>query len=233
MINGELLRAPRDEAQAFEIAESGWLQRTGLALRSGAQLALNPGDTQQVFYLAIAVDRNGLPRVLDKLERDPDGAELLRTKPAIDSSTVARLRALPAETLGGAYARMLDSNGLDADLFQRPASLPEDIGYVAQRIRQTHDLWHVLTGLGTEIPSEIALQAFSYAQLGQRFSFLIATFGTLFYGLRYPGTLRKARAWYRTGSTLPFLLAVKWEDLWTERLDDVRARFGLTAEARA
>jgi ubiquinone biosynthesis protein Coq4 len=48
---------------------------------------------------------------------------------------------------------------------------------VGQRTRQTHDLWHVLTGLGTDIPGEIALQAFTYEQLHHNFSRLIMSRG--------------------------------------------------------
>lgn len=222
------LKGPRNEAEAQAMAAAGGLSRFLLGWSAGIRLALDTDDTQQVFYLATAVDRDNLPRIMRRLASHPVGRELLEQRPAIDGRTVERLRALPADTLGGAYARMLDKNGLDADLFQRPPSLPDDLAYVAQRVRQTHDLWHVLTGLGTDVPSEIALQAFTFAQLRQRFSLLIAVFGVLFFGLRYPHTLRLTRSWYRRGRKLPYLLAVGWEDLWTERLDDVRARFGLT-----
>ena len=129
--------------------------------------------------------------------------------------------------MGGAYARALAARGLDPDIFQRPPGLPDEIAYVAQRARQSHDLWHVLTGLETDIPGEIALQAFTHAQLGQNFSKLIVRFGLLFYGARYPRAFRMVKRAAAAGRDAKFLLAVRWEDWWADSLADVRARVGL------
>jgi ubiquinone biosynthesis protein COQ4 len=226
----QILAGPSSEAEAMHVALNGtaW-ERGRLALHAGLSLALDPNDTQQVFYLAFAVDRETLPRVWSRLTGDPIGRELVRTQASIDSKHVdfARLRALPADTLGGAYVRALDANGLDPDIFQRPPGLPDELGYVAQRARQTHDLWHVLTGLDTDIPGEIALQAFTHAQLGQNFSKLIARFGLLFFGARYPRVWGLSKRAKRAGQSAKFLLAVRWEDWWADSLAEVRARVGL------
>lgn len=223
-----------DEERAFRIALKGsWLSRRWLALRAGIALARDPSDTKQVFILATAIDGQALPRLRRELEASPGGRELIVAQPSIDSSGVDfdQLRSLPADTIGGAYVRMLDAKGLDPDVFKRPPHLPEDWAYVSQRIRQSHDLWHLLTGLETDVPGEVALQAFTYAQLRLRVSWTIAVFGTLLFSLRYPRMLRMVRSWYRRGRRTPYLLAVGWEKLWNERLDDVRARFGLKLAA--
>jgi len=226
----QVFAGPRDEADAMQVALAGSAAaRLALALRSGLKLALDTTDTRQVFYLAIAVDRETLPRIAARLAADSGGRELLRTQAAIDSKHVdfAALRALPPHTLGGAYASALRVQGLDPDVFQRPPGLPDDLAYVAQRARQTHDLWHVLTGLGTDIPGEVALQAFTHAQLGQNFSKLIVRFGCLVFGLRYPRMWNMVLRARRAGGEAKFLLAVRWEDWWADPLDEVRARVGL------
>jgi ubiquinone biosynthesis protein COQ4 len=226
----DIFEGPSTEAEAMHVALNGtaW-QRLQLGLRSGLKLARNTNDTQQVFYLAFAVDRETLPRVWARLVGDPIGRELVRTHAAIDSKHVdfEWLRALPPDTLGGAYARALAAQGLDPDIFQRPPGLPEELAYVAQRARQSHDLWHVLTGLDTDIPGEIALQAFTHAQLGQNFSKLIVRFGLLFYGAKYPRVFRMVKRAASAGRDAKFLLAVRWEDWWADSLVDVRARVGL------
>jgi ubiquinone biosynthesis protein COQ4 len=225
-----ILSAPRDEAEAMQIALTGTrLERTQLGLRAGIALALDTTDTRQVFYLAIAVDRETLPRVAQRLAADPSGRELMRTRAAIDSKHVdfEALRALPPDTLGGAYSRALQAQGLNPDIFQRPPGLPDDLAYVAQRARQTHDLWHVLTGLSTDIPGEVALQAFTDAQLNQNFSKLIVTFGLTFFGLRYPRMWSMVKRARRAGAEAKFLLAVRWEDWWAAPLSEVRAAVGV------
>lgn len=229
-----LLAGPKNELEAVELALSDRrLWRIWEGVRAGVALALNPDDTQQVFYLAIAVDRETLPLIAERMRAHPSGRELLAHKPAIDKRHVdfAALRALPATTLGGAYARMLEAKNLDPDLFQRPPGLPDDLAYVAQRARQTHDLWHVLTGLDTDIAGETALQAFTYEQLHQNFSRLIVTFGQLFFGAKFPRMKKLVERARLAGAGTPFLLAVAWEELWTEPLSAVRERFRLSDAA--
>lgn len=225
-----ILAGPSSEAEAMHVALTGsaW-KRAQLGARAGLKLALDTNDTKQVFYLAFAVDRETLSRVYARLVEDPVGRELVRSQAAIDSKQVdfERLHALPADTLGGAYARALATKGLDPDIFQRPPGLPDDLAYVAQRARQTHDLLHVLTGLDTDVPGEIALQAFTHAQLGQNFSKLIVIFGLLFFGVRYPRVWNMVKRAHIAGRDAKFLLAVRWEDWWADSLADVRARVGL------
>jgi ubiquinone biosynthesis protein COQ4 len=230
------LIGPMDEARAVRILDRGRpLDRALLGLRAGISLALDTQDTPQVFLLARALDRDALERTLHKLEQSAEGRELIAERPAIDRAHVdfARLRALPAHTLGGAYVRMLDLQGLDPDIFQPPPGLAPELAYVAQRARQTHDLWHLLTGLSTEVPGEVALQAFTFAQLGHRFSLFIVVFGLLIFGLRYPRMFGSSLRLYRLGQNAPFLLAMKWEALWEQPLAEVRTRCGLGQAAEA
>lgn len=225
-----LWSGPKDEAEAARVAISGnAFVRVREGLRAGIALALNPNDTQQVFYLAQAVDQNTPPRLLAGLTSHAEGRTLLRERPAIDSQHVdyAALESLAPDTLGGAYARALRAQGLDPDIFQTPPGLAEEYAYVAQRIRQTHDIWHVLTGLNTDIPGEVALQAFSYAQLRQNFSGLIVVIGLLVFGLRYPQLWSLVRRARRAGETASYLLAVRWEDHWHTPLRELRERYAI------
>ncbi len=230
----KLLAGPRDESEAADLALASVAERARLAWRAGIALALDPSDTQQVFYLAQALDRPTLPRIAARLAALPAGRELLRARPAIDSRSVdlAALRALPANTLGGAYVRVLDENGLDPDIFQRPPGLPDDLAYVAQRLRQTHDLWHVVTGFDTDVPGEIALQAFTYAQLRQRFSLLIVLFGLLIFTLRHPRVWPMSMRARRVGKQAAWLFGERLEDRWTEPLAALRERLGLSELAQ-
>ena len=86
----------------------------------------------------------------------------------------------------------------------------------------------MLTGLDTDIPGEVALQAFTYEQLHQNFSALIMTFGQLFFGAKFPQLRSLTARARRAGAGAPFLLAIAWEDHWEEPLASVRARLNLT-----
>ena len=156
-------------------------ERARLAVRSLRHLLRDPDDTVQVLLFGLAVNAGRLPQLLTRIAMADGGIELLRERPTLDSHTVdlARLRTLPPTTLGGAYVRHLDDHHLDPDLFQPPPGLPEVPRFVAQRLRQTHDVWHVLTGYAPDVEGELALQGFTFAQIGMPSSLLIATLGTL------------------------------------------------------
>src|SRR5262245_15313396 len=96
-----------NEAQALELLRNGNgnpLARLWLALSAGTRLVLNPRDTQQVFLIAAAVDRERLDATHRRLGASAAGRKLLAERPSIDSSAIdyERLRALPESTLGGA-----------------------------------------------------------------------------------------------------------------------------------
>jgi ubiquinone biosynthesis protein COQ4 len=204
-----------------------------MAWRALRALLRDPNDTKQVFYLGLLVNWSRYPAFLARLTLDEEGARLLREKPAIDSRRVdlEALRELPADTLGGAYVRFLDRRGLDPDLFQAPPGLPEIPAYVAQRMRQVHDLWHVLTGYDTDIRGEIGLQAFTWAQTGMPSAALIAIGGALRFGARDPRIVAVVVDGYRRGRRARFLPPLRLEDHFARKLADVRRDLGIEAVA--
>jgi ubiquinone biosynthesis protein COQ4 len=219
-----------EEREASRVAMNGTaFERTALGLRALTALMRDPNDTKQVFYLGVVMNRGTYPRFLARFTNDDEGARLLRERCAIDSAHVdyTWLRTLPEHTLGGAYVHFLDANGLNPDLFQAPLGLPEVPAYIGQRMRQVHDLWHVLTGYSTDVGSELALQAFTWAQTGVTSSAMVAIVGALRFSLRNPRILPHAVDGYRRGKKAKFLAPVRWEIRFERPLDEVRAEFGL------
>jgi len=191
------------------------LERARIAARATRELLADPNDTTRVFLLGMTLNARHFPRFFTRFAADERGAALLREQPSIDTAHVdfAALRQLPETTLGGAYARYLDGNGLDPDLFQAPPGFPSMIAFVAKRIRQQHDLWHVLTGYGTDVAGEIALQAFTFAQMGMPASLLISVVGAIRW-LQEPRIARMALDGYRRGRAAEWLPVQPWETLW-------------------
>lgn len=220
------------EAEAARAAlHGGFFARAGVALRALGRLLADHDDTRQVLVLSLALNAPHLPKLLARFMASDDGLALMAEQPAIDSRSVdlARLRALPADTLGGAYARFLDRNHLDPDLFQAPPGLPRAFAYLAQRLRQTHDIWHVLSGYTPDVAGELPLLAFSYAQTGMPSFRLLAIVGTLRYSFHARGMARRVIDGYRRGRRAAFLGSVRWETMWDRPLADVRAELGIAA----
>jgi ubiquinone biosynthesis protein COQ4 len=198
--------------------------RVAAAARALAGLARDPGRLDLVFVLAESLNGPHHSRLMARVHGDAEGRRLFADRPSIDSRTVDfdALARLPDGTLGREYVRFLRDNAIVPDVFQRPAGLDERVAYAVQRIRQTHDLWHVLTGYTPDIRGEILLQAFTFAQLGAPSAFAIAFFGTLRHGLRLKGFFRDLRAAIRRGKATRPLATFRWEEHWAESVSRLR-----------
>ncbi len=220
------------ELEASRVALTGTaFERAKIAARALVALLRNPDDTRQVFLLGTATGRRALPQLLTRIVLSDEGGRMIREQPTIDSKHVdyEALRKLPDGTLGREYVRFLDVNDLDPDLFHAPPGLPQVPAYVAQRMRQTHDLWHVLTGYMPDVPGEVALQAFSYAQTGTPLSWLIAFFGSIRNSVKHPGIIGKSIDGYRRGKRAAFLPSVWLEEMWALPLEEARKRLSIEA----
>lgn len=218
------------ESEAVRAALTGSRrERLAIAVAALRRLLADPEATDQVFVLYVALNAESFPKVLERFLAEPDGPALLHEKPAIDSRSVDfdRLLALPDTTLGGAFARHMRDNGLSPDVFQRPPGAPEDIAYLAQRLRQSHDLWHVVTGYSTSVVDELALQAFTWSQIRAPGPLVLSVAGALRWGLADRSVFARVFEGYRRGRRARPLLALRWEDLWEEDLTALRRRLGL------
>jgi ubiquinone biosynthesis protein COQ4 len=205
--------------------------RVGLAV---VRVMADSTKTHEIHRVEEITGRPRYRRVLAELRSSPEGRRLLAERPELSSDRVDydALRALPATTLGGAYARHLDGNGITAD-YQAAATRhvdDPDLAYLMRRFRQTHDVWHALLGLGITGHEEVVIHWFSYGQLRLPVSAMIMVFGTLKHLVaeRRWGTLRhSAGEAYRAGREAAPLLGVIWEDMWSRPIEHVRAAYGI------
>lgn len=208
------------------LAEMNPVLRVAKGIYCFAQLARDNNRTALAIQGSALLNAPHFARFVSQMSKEEEGRALLQERPSIDSAHVDldQLLALPAGSLGHAYAAMLRGGNLDPDIFQAPDGVPSpEERYTIQRIRQTHDLWHVLTGYGTDVLGELELQSFTYGQLRAPNSLLIVLFGSLRQLRRLPGLLGRLRAAYQRGKAARFLLPVRWESLWGAPVTAVRA----------
>jgi len=190
----------------------------------------DPERTDAVLEFSEYMNAGTSAARIDRFFAEPAAPTLFAERRTIDSRAVDldALAALPPGTLGHEYARFLRSRGLSPDVFQAPERVSDPrAAYVAQRFRQTHDLWHVLTGFDTDPASEIGLQAFMYGQTGAPSSGILATVGTL-RALSLGHRIGRASvAAYRRGKAAHYLGAFPWEDHWATPITELRALVGL------
>lgn len=207
------------------------------AYRVGQAVVRVLGDSTKTHEIHRVEEITGRPRyrrLLREMASTPEGKRILAERPELSSDHVDydRLRELPTNTLGGAYVRHLDDNGLSAD-YQAAATRhvdDPDMAYLMRRFRQTHDVWHALMGIGITGHEEVLTHWFSYGQLRLPVSALIMVFGTMKHMLferRWDALRHSLMEAYRSGRDADPLLSVYWEDLWERPLDEVRAAYGV------
>ena len=161
-----------------------------------------------------------------------EGKDVLVDRPELAGADMDALRALPDATLGREFARFLDTEGISLAGLRQPADYTEGEteSYLMQRIRQSHDLWHVLVGLGTQGHEEVLVHCFSIAQTGFPYSLAIIGLGSVKHMLlegRFSTLTQLTRGAYRRGRDAEPLLGAYWERHWDQPLDEVRRHFGI------
>jgi len=180
----------------------------------------------QVLVFTKAVNLGRLRRAADRIEELPEGAALFAARPRIDRTHVDfdALRRLPDGTLGREYTRFLDENGITPDVFEElPSVGDERVAFMMLRMRQSHDLWHVLTGYSPDVPGEIRLQAFTFAQTGAPSALFLTVFGTLRWTFAKKGHVGEVVRAFRRGRAAKFLPTFRWEDHWSTPVTELRA----------
>jgi ubiquinone biosynthesis protein COQ4 len=205
--------------------------RFGDAARAMKALLDNPDDTAQVFRIIEALSGRNGERTLDRLRSAASGKRLLRARPALlDKLTDhASLSKLPEGSLGREYVRFLDSEGISAEGLKQasldgrsPGSddIPEDLDFLRNRLRDTHDLWHVVTGYKGDLLGEASLLAFSFAQTrNPGVGFIV---GIALLRGREPSVRRLIWQGFTRGVRAEWLPAVEWEKLLSLPLPTVR-----------
>jgi ubiquinone biosynthesis protein COQ4 len=216
-----------------DLAQLPTLTRWKRALVALGRVMRDPEQTEQVLVFNSHINAGTLARRIDRFMEDPAGQKMYAEQRRIDSHTIDldALLALPEGTLGHAYARFLRDRGLTPEVFDEPPHGVSDprAAYVIQRLRQTHDLWHVVTGFDTDAASEIALQAFTFAQTGSPGAGILAAAGTVRGTRGKPRLALDVLAAYRMGKRAERFTTFAWEDHWATPLAEVRAMLGVAA----
>jgi ubiquinone biosynthesis protein COQ4 len=165
------------------------------------------------------------------LREDPRTRNAFKKRPRVGDLDVQFLSQLPPGSLGQVVGSQFLAKGLSPYLFE-PVADHSDGDYVMAHILETHDIWHAVTGLDTDVAGEFALTAFYAAQTGLTSSSMLLTFGLANTTLFAPAEIRErlsavARGWTLGANAEP-LFGTDWASLWEVPLAELRARFGLS-----
>jgi len=208
------------------------------AWRSVRALIANPDATGEVFKIIEALKGGSLARAAARLGETPEGCTLLATRPQLTRllNDRATLAALPAGSLGRAYLDFVATEELSADGLvsaseeaPRGAWLDPEELWMGDRLRDIHDLQHVLTGYGRDELGELCLLSFMGAQTPNRGIAFIVFMGRRQYRREQPAVpvdecVREGARIAREAAWLP---GIAWEERLAEPLEALRTSLGL------
>ena len=208
------------------------------ALRSVRALIANPDNTGEVFKIIQALKGGSINRAVERLRFTSEGRALLRDKPDILPVLSDReaLRAMPEGSVGRAYLKFVESQSLSADgLVAASEEAPRGVGlnpderWLGNRLRDIHDLQHVMCGYGRDTLGELCLLSFMVTQTPNRgIAFIIfmarrqARQQTQLFSV--DDCIAEGR---RIGEGATWFATVKWEECLAEPLDRMRSELGI------
>ena len=205
------------------------------ALKAMVALTKNPDDTSQVFTIIESLSGRAPQVMLRNFRDDANGRRLLAERPNIVKILSDRqaLRAMPAGSLAHAYLAFVESEGIDADGLVAASEAGEtgvrekgsDLDYIASRMRDTHDLWHTVTGYKGDLIGETSLLGFSYSQTHNPGIGMIVLTGML--RIRQLDAVGQIARGVRRGQKSRWLPALDWESLLPLPIETVRSLLGI------
>ncbi|WEK44720.1 MAG: Coq4 family protein [Candidatus Sphingomonas colombiensis] len=203
------------------------------------KLLANGDDTVQVFRIMRSLNVGATETGYARLIATEQGGRI-----AYDQVELAQVFSQPGfasqfapGTIGAAYRDFLESTGYSADGLADVSreglnneDMPHPYAWFGRRVRDTHDIWHVLTGYkADESLGEAALVAFSYAQVGGLGWAFIGAAASLKSLRVTKGTLFSKAVWegYRNGRAAKWISGEDYMTLLHEPIDAARERLGI------
>ncbi len=186
----------------------------------------DPRRADLVSLLGETTGERALRGLLTRMKDSETGRDVLRDRPVVTDSVMHSLKDHAPETFGGAYYRFMRRRDFQADERPPVRTLSDpDLAYVALRVRQVHDFWHVLFDCHTDVVGEASLKVVEFAQTAMPMTGL----AVLAAELRLDGSRRQLLnrlyvPWgVRAGGKSADLVTLYYEREFGRPLDELRA----------
>lgn len=209
------------------------------AFKALRRLLADKEDTAAVFELMRALSGRSVPNGYDRLLRTAEGGRIAyeRDEFADRLSDRAWLESFGPGTVGAAYRAFIAPRGLSAEGLAEESRKVKDTeidaahpyAWYGRRMRDVHDVWHVLTGYGTDGLGEACLVAFSYRQT-RSLGFAVIANAAKREARRAGAPQVYADAiteGFRNGKKAAWLPAIDYPRLFAEDLESARVRLGI------
>lgn len=209
------------------------------AIRALRALFKNKEDTGQVFKIVDALKGKSILRRLDEFRATKVGQQILAEQRQLLATLCNRdyLRSLPEGSYGRTYLQFLETEGLSAEGLADSSQegldyrgLKADYALFAARMRDSHDLQHVLTGYGRNSLGELCVLTFHFRHTRNPGIAFLVLMGMLKFKRELPkGVPVFSAIWeaFRNGKRAKWIPGTDWEAVLPLPLDEVRRRINV------
>lgn len=210
-----------------------------VAVKSFRRVVADKNDTKEVFEVIRALSGRSIPKAYFRLvSTENGGRQAYRAQElALLFEDQTWLESFPIGSVGATYRDFIAPRGFSAtglaDESRKIGDLSIDdlhpIAWYARRIRDIHDVWHVLTGYGTDALGEACLLGFTYGQAGNGALLFLAIAASLelkrlYWHAPYVSAVLQG---LRHGRRAHQLAELDYEALFSEPLESARIRLGI------
>ena len=208
------------------------------ALKAFRRLIRDKEDTVQVFRIMQALSGRSVSRGYQRMLSTMEGGRqaFLREELAHKLDDPVWLARFGPGTVGAHYRAFREARGFTADGLAEVErevvpfiDAPHPVVWYSRRLRDIHDIWHVLTGYETDALGEACVVSFSYGQT-RNLGFAFIGWGAAREIQREARSVPARRAvWqaWRNGRDARWLPGLDYEALFEQPLDAVRSRLGI------
>lgn len=210
------------------------------ALSALRKLLDDKNNTTQVFEIMKALNGGATKRAYGQLLSTVEGGRIAYERPELAERLMDRayVASFPEGSVGAAYRAFLDQTGYSADglaaisqAVHKPVESRHPYAWFGRRVRDCHDLWHVLTGYkADEGLGEACLVAFSYAQT-KGLGWAVIALGAASRSGWTSVQTKAIREGYRHGKAARWLLGEDYDALLREPLEAARRRLNIAPPA--
>ena len=200
-------------------------------LKGLGQFLQHPDDLQSVYAVAASVQGSPMAaQMMRHMLSEPGIAAMIQEQWRPAAIDLDALEQLPAGSLGQCYSSQLKAQGITPETLIDPAPITNDQDFIVHRLKETHDIVHVLTGFGVDGVGEIGLQAFNLAQNRSPLAVLLI-FGGMLKTLQddqpLEALLHAISRGFEMGLKAGCVVGYKLEDGWQRPLSEWRAELKL------
>ena len=217
--------------------------RFGEALSAMRRLIADKEDTSQVFRIVQALSGNSYYRNFRRFAASPQGQEILADRADLLDvlSDREHLTRCAPGTLGRAYLDFVYGEGLTAEGLVEASEAggvsefsDPDISLYRKRLRDSHDLFHVVSGYGRDALGELCVLSLGNAQFYNHGIAFIVAIGIPKTIAQAPGlpVARTAFEAWRRGRAAEDLATFYWEKHLDTPLEEVRQLLNLKPPTR-